>query len=188
MITLPGNLTSPRAGPILCRCAPAIVKAGRRGIVDFVAVDANEHRPGTWARFLYDDDGEERGGYVWGADPLPEPRPLDVIRLAAIGLDLTADLGPTIALRWLGRHYGIDVGIGCPAWVYSAATRDSVTSWSLIGVDGKRYVFCDYPPDIEATNGPPIDRETYANLRNLPTNPLEALVAACLHAAGVPRE
>ena len=182
MITLPGNLTSPRAGPILCRCAPAIVvKTSRRGIVDFVAVDANEHRPGTWARFLYDDDGEERGGYVWGADPLPEPRPLDVIRLAAIGLDLTADLGPTIALRWLGRHYGIDVGIGCPEWTYH---HDEHGGWfRLRGVGGEVVFFSTGHPASGTTKA----GAKWVTLPALPTDPLEALVAACLHAAGVSR-
>lgn len=156
---IPGACASPLAGPILGRCAPARYASGGR--VTVLGIE-----PGH--------------AHVWAADRR------DYVALHALSLDLEADLGPTVALRWLARHYGVKVGLGSPRWSYSPAGATSVASWALRGEGTSQYVFCDYPEDIERTNGAPgPDGRVWTNIRNLPTEAIPALIHCCLHAAGL---
>lgn len=86
------------------------------------------------------------------------------------------------ALIRLAEAVDVDTSSGL-LWTYAPSGLDSVASWTLRGGSGA-YVFCDYPPDLEATLGPPKRRETYANVRGLSANRDEAL-RQCLEAVGL---
>lgn len=166
MTTLPGNLTSPRAGPIL---------ADWHGPILFGPPHAREDRwpaPDERLSLYHTYDGE---AFAVDADGDRYRAVFDVVRL-----DLTRAEVRGHALRWLGRHYGLDVGIGCPGW-------------SRFG--GASPVWCLHTAKIDlwfASGGRSAVDRCATNIFDVPgisaiTDPLEALVAACLHAAGVSR-
>lgn len=161
VITLPGNLSTSTAGPLLCPGAPVSCQ--------WDSADATSIVRG----FVIEDLGPER--VIWCSPSRYIGR--DNRARVFLSLDLTADLGPTIALRWLGRHYGIDVGVGCPRFTPLPDGK----GWMLVSDVGEWIFFVPAPIS---------DPERFACrivVLALPTNPLEALTAACLHAAGVTR-
>lgn len=173
---LPGNLTSPRAGPILCPGAPVTVIRDTPEDPEGEPCDGFRVKPGTSATVTDAGNGEwcivcghvvDNTGPAWSQ-----------LATADVSLDLTADLGPTTALRWLGRHYEIDVGIGCPGWSRYGGTAPV---WCLHTAKSSLWF---------ASGGRSAVDRCATNIFDVPgisaiTNPLEALVAACLHAAGV---
>lgn len=114
VVTLPGSLTSPVAGPLLRRGAPCHLLSGPcRCVVLDVAPD------GGHVVFALDDHGWEPGD----ADP------------EDLALDLTDDLGMDIAARWLARHHGLTVGATAPEWKLFRG------SWTLFGATSHALCF-----------------------------------------------
>lgn len=158
MSLVPGAYTSPVAGPILARGAPVRYANGGRATV--LGVESTHAH-------VYDGAADRR---------IYAP-------LTALFLDLDTDLGPTVALRWLGRHYGIELGVGCPLWEY--VDDDRCAYWRLGGDDG----VCFYSPAPGRYGAPRhMAGRSDVVVPNLSTNPLEAIAVACAHAAGAPRE
>lgn len=94
-MTLPGDLVSPVAGPLLRRGAPIL-----RYRYDCVVVES-ETREGWWTIAF--------GGCV------------ESHRAGDLMLDLSDPAGMDLAARWLAAHHGLAVGATAPGWSYDDA-------------------------------------------------------------------
>lgn len=178
MITLPGDLTSPAAGPILRRGAP--VHWVGPGSGSGVVTGYPPAKPGTL-------DVAWDGGVV--AHALPP---------ASLTLDLSDPAGMDLAARWLARHHGEKVAITAPAWTYVVAvagrehrTADGTyidhdearpATWLLICDEGT-VAYAQWDPDDGPTpteGGDGVD----VWLTDWSDVPAEALALACLAAGG----
>jgi hypothetical protein len=96
-----------------------------------------------------------------------------------LSLDLAADLGPTVALRWLGRHYGIDAGMTAPEW---GAAGWGI--WDLRARDGSHVGFTADAATAKKFSDPKRGIVHHVpSLANV-TDPADALALACLAAGG----
>jgi hypothetical protein len=93
----------------------------------------------------------------------------------ALLADLRRPAARAAAVMVLAGRVQLDVSRGV-WWVYSPARPpNSVASWRLQTPERVWYL-CDYPADLEALLGPPMTRITSGmSVRNLPTDPVEAL-------------
>lgn len=167
MRTLPGTLSTPTAGPILCPGAPLLVLIPE---VHPTPIRATSMRPEPM-------DGLIEVAYRYGGVGCWEEVPAD-----NVSLDLTADLGPTTALRWLGRHYEIDVGMTAPEW---GAAGWGI--WDLRARDGSHVGFTADAATAKKFSDPKRGIVHHVPALANVTDPLEALVAACVHAGGASR-
>ena len=106
-------------------------------------------------------------------------------RLPLHFFDNTDPAGMDLAARWLARHHGLTVGATAPTWSYEECHDDwGGLMWLLTGVHTES-LFGDHV--WFSTAAPAECRESWRTVTGISaiTNPLEALVAACLHAAGV---
>lgn len=161
---LPGNLTSPRAGPILCPGAPVSCQ--------WDSDDATSIVRG----FVIEDLGPER--VIWCSPSRYIGR--DNRGRVFLSLDLTADLGPTVALRWLGRHYGLTMGVAAPYWQIDTWGGRRIT-WE-IGTS-EHPVCVHFTDDARFVDVAP-ERVVLVPGISVITDPLEAIAAVCVHAGG----
>lgn len=154
MITLPGDITSERAGPLLRRGAPVRNRSWRDERADVTTGDPYPYTElGTTE--LVCATAEDPGG----------------VSLTLLALDLSDGLGMDIAARWLARHHGLTVGATAPDWRrFRMGLPDGTESWAwaLLGTPGEQFFFT-------SGNVPGISAET---------DPAAALRLAILAAAG----
>lgn len=161
---------------LLRRCSPILI-AGRRGIVDWVGT--RPHWPGLWVRYYEDNAGGEPGGHEWGADPMPEPRPVDVIRLSALSLDLSDRTGMNHGVEWLAERLGKKAGPTAPRWEIDRQAEYG-TVWILVCpvMEQPEHISCGAHED----SGP----NFWTCRMPRPTlDPASALALAIEHVAGV---
>lgn len=162
MNLVPGGIVSPIAGHILCPGAPLQVLLPAFQATPFRALAQRPEPMGGLIEIAY------RYGGVGCWEEVPIHR---------VSLDLDTDLGPTVALRWLGRHYALPLGVGCPEWIHHA---DEHGGWyRLRGFSGEVVFFSAGHPASSSTKA----GAKWVTLPTVPSSSLEALAAACVHVA-----
>lgn len=156
MTTLPGELYSPVAGPLLVRCCPVIEKGtGERSVV--VWADDKLNEKGHYAVMTYSVGLNDSGDCA--------------TKCAALQFELDLEdptgAGRDRAARWLQKHYGFEPGATAPAW--GRLPQGS----GYNGVDGEWSAGYRWYLDQD-----PVPWVSYT------IDPIEALQKACLHAAG----
>lgn len=121
-VTLPGDLVSPVAGPLLRRGAPVVQRDGEVG-----TVLRKPAREGRWV--------------VAFADGVSV-----VVLDGNISLDLSDPAGMDLASRWLAAHHGVTVGATAPSWTRSAILGE----WALWGHGPEWYYTTDISDPAEA--------------------------------------
>lgn len=158
--TLPGDLTSPTAGPILRRGAP-VIEAGVSGMTGAVGIcvemPETPHAPAHLS--------------VWWETVVPS---MVTAVTHGTALDLSDPAGMDIAARWLARHHGLTVGATAPRFRYDA--------------DFKGYVLEGRDDEIVFNDDGVIRSGAGTTIAVLGisafTDPAEALCAACLAVVG----
>ncbi len=112
-VTLPGDIASEKAGPLLRRGAPVLDEEHR----PFVVVTSRN----GWAWLC----GEEHGVCF----------NVDDVDASFLALDLSDDLGLDTAARWLARHHGLTLGATAPEWRLHPALRGP-NYWTLATATG----------------------------------------------------
>lgn len=166
MTTLPGNLTSPTAGPLLQRGAPVTMEWHQ---------DDDPPRMVTGV-VLHDIDA---GRVLWWSDDPYIDR--DNRACVFLALDLTDPAGMDLAARWLARHHGLTVGATAPTWAQAGWHI-----WDLRDFPSGMHVGFHFDADTARKFSDPKRGMVY-HLSSLcgVTDPAEALALACLAAAGV---
>lgn len=181
MSVLPGDLTSPTAGPLLRRGEPVVFAPGCCSVLVLGVKDDRVCVSSTLIDWTELTEGHDL-----------------IVPLASVALDLTDPAGMDLAARWLARHHGEKVAITAPAWTYVAAVqgREHRTAdgtyidhdearpamWLLICDEGT-VTFAQWDPDDGPTpteGGEGVD----VWLTDWSDVPAAALALACLHAGG----
>lgn len=177
-VTLPGDLVSPVAGPLLRRGAPVIdIYMGDPGVVVWTG-PVNEK--GAYPALVYslDLDTKCECGTRCAA--------------SLFALDLFDPAGMDIAARWLAAHHGLTVGATAPLW---HRMTEIAPVWWLVGHSGldREETDAEYRAVCAAFHDSDLvlpGRGGYGSEpRRIPgiaaiTDPAEALRAACLAAVG----
>jgi len=168
-ITLPGDLVSPVAGPLLRRGSPVIVAFDAHASISGVCIIDG---------VIAVRDGGLADIYEVGIGELYDVAPDQV------ALDLSDPAGRDRAARWLAEHHGLKIGDGtAPAfWRWTPAGG----GWALgvPGPDSALGAIILHSGDIigtENTRG-----QTWITVPGISalTDPAEALAAACMAAVG----
>lgn len=186
-VTLPGDLVSPIAGPILRRGAPVIAQRQdgvptddvlRGVVISMSPLDVGWDDTGS--------DGRSRGRSVSG-------RPLDRVEIVAhLHLELSDPAGMDIVARWLAAHHWLTVGATAPLW---HRMTEIAPVWWLVGHSGleREETDAEYRAVCAAFHDSDLvlpGRGGYGSEpRRIPgiasiTDPALALRAACLAAVG----
>lgn len=179
--TLPGDLTSNRAGPLLRRGAPVVpahlgawVESGARGLRS--AAHASALVESVCPRA--DESIVVLLSMGWGNTDA-----------ALTHLDLTDPAGMDLATRWLARHHGLTLGATAPDWarfqcggmedhyVYGPDGVCRAHVWSLMAADPDQRI------DHADCGEEAWDRILIPGIGTI-TDPAEALMRACLAAGG----
>ncbi len=168
MNVLPGDLTSPTAGPLLRPGAPVCMEWSKDD-------EPGDIVRGFVLRLFTDVDGDRA---IWWSDCPFVGR--DNRGLVFLRLDLTDPAGMDLAARWLARHHGLTVGATAPTWA-----RAGWDIWDLRDFPSGSHVGFHFDADTARKFSDP-KRGMVHHVSGLcgATDPAAALALACLAAGG----